>query len=173
VELRIVDNQGREVPDGQTGQIIARSPGCFVGYWDDPQATAEAIRDGWLYTGDLGHRNEEGYVWFDGREKEIIVRGGYNISPQEVEEVIYAHPSVREVAVVGQPAPVYGERVVAYVSLRDGRTADEEELREFARARLADHKVPEKFIFLAALPKGVTGKIRRRALKEMPATAVA
>jgi long-chain acyl-CoA synthetase len=170
VEIRVVDNEGREMPDGQTGEIIARSPGCFVGYWEDPQATAETIRQGWLYTGDLGRRDDDGFLCFDGRKKEIIVRYGSNISPQEVEAAISAHPAVLEAAVVGQAVPVCGERVVAYVRLREGQRADEQELREFAAERLADNKVPERIEFLPVLPKGMTGKVQRRALKEMAAT---
>ncbi len=171
VQVRLVDGDGRNVAEGQTGEIIVQTPACFTGYWDNPAATAEAVRDGWLYSGDLGHRDAQGYVWFDGRKKETIVRGGYNISPQEVEEAMYEHPAVLEVAVIGMPVPVYGERVVAYVTLRDGLSTDEQELREHAGERLAELKVPEKIVFVPSLPKGVTGKIQRRLLKEWSLTA--
>jgi long-chain acyl-CoA synthetase len=167
VEVRVVDADGREVPDGQSGEIVVRSPAQFTGYWDNPAATSETIRDGWVYTGDLGHHDTAGYIRFDGRKKEIIVRGGYNISPQEVEEAMCGHPAVLEVGVVGQLVPVHGERVVAFVALRDGVVANEQELRDHAAKRLTDLKVPEKIVFLTSLPKGVTGKIQRRALKSL------
>jgi long-chain acyl-CoA synthetase len=173
VQVRIVDANGREVLDGQIGEITVRTRAAFVGYWDDPAATKEALRNGWVYSGDLGRRDVQGYFWFEGRKKEIIVRGGFNISPQEVEEAIYAHPAVLEVAVIGMPdpLPVHGERVVAFVTLRDGLITDERELREHAAQHLADIKVPEKILFLKSLPKGVTGKVQRRALKEISAAA--
>jgi long-chain acyl-CoA synthetase len=152
-----------------------RSPANFAGYWDDPAATREVLRDGWLHSGDLARRDADGYLWFQGRKKEIIVRDGINISPQEVEEAIYSHPAVLEVGVIGipDPLPAHGERVVAFVSLRNGVTANEGELREHAFQRLADFKVPEKIMFVKSLPKGITGKIQRRALKEIRSAAVA
>jgi long-chain acyl-CoA synthetase len=171
VQVRLVDGEGRDVAEGQTGEIIVQTPACFTGYWDNPAATADAVRDGWLYSGDRGHRDAQGYIWFDGRKKETIVRGGYNISPQEVEEAMYEHPAVLEVAVIGLPDPVYGERVVAYVTLRDGPPIDEQELKEHTGERLAELKVPEKIVFVPSLPKGITGKIQRRLLKELSLTA--
>ncbi len=166
-ELRIVDPSGRDLPEGDTGELIARSPNNCIGYWNDPAATAELLRDGWLYTGDLAERDADGYYWFRGRLKQIIIRAGSNISPQEVEEVLYQHPAVFEAGVAGKPDPVYGETVAAFVSLRPGAQADEAELREFARQRLADYKTPETVVILPELPKGLTGKVLRRALKEM------
>jgi long-chain acyl-CoA synthetase len=171
VEFRVVDPVGHDLAAGETGELLVRSPGTCVGYWNDSAATRAALEDGWLHTGDLVSRDAEGYYWFRGRAKEIIIRAGSNISPQEVEEVLYHHPAVREVGVVGQPDPVYGETVVAFVALREGVSAEPEELREFARRSLADYKTPEKFLFLPVLPKGPTGKVQRRALKEMLATA--
>ena len=167
VELRVVDVGGCDVAVEETGELLVRSPATCVGYWNDPVATSAALEGGWLRTGDLVSRDADGYYWFRGRAKEIIIRAGSNISPQEVEEVLYHHPAVREVGVVGQPDPVYGETVVAFVALREEASADTEELREFARNSLADYKIPEKFVFLPVLPKGLTGKVQRRALKEM------
>src|SRR6266404_437211 len=167
VEVRVADAEGQDVPDGQTGEIAVRSPANCVGYWEDPAATAEALRDGWLYTGDLGRCDKDGYFWFEGCTKEIIIRDGSNISPQEVEEAIYDHPAVLEAAVIGLPDPAHGEKVVAFVSLREGAAASEHELIEFARPRLADYRVPERILFLSELPKGITGKIQRRVLKQM------
>ncbi len=175
VEVRVVDSDGKDVPVGKIGEIVVRSPAIFAGYWDDRAATSEVLRDGWLYSGDLARRDTDGYLWFEGRKKEIIVRDGINISPQEVEEAIYTHPAVLEVGVIGMPDPVgaHGERVVAFVSLRRGLVTDDQELRHHARQCLADFKVPEQIFFVDHLPKGITGKIQRRALKEMSSAAVA
>lgn len=167
VELRIVDFAGRDLPQGETGEILVRSPANCIGYWNDPDATRAAIEDGWLHTGDLASRDDEGYYWFRGRKKEIIIRAGSNISPQEVEEALYRHPAVREAGVVGQPDTVYGEIVVAFVVLRDGLQAEPIELRQFAQTYLAEYKVPEKFLFLHEIPKSPTGKVHRGALKGM------
>ena len=173
VELRVVDAEGEDVSDGQIGELVVRTPARFAGYWDDPAATREAVRDGWMYTGDLARRDADGYLWFEGRKREIIIRDGVNISPQEVEEAIYNHSAVLEVAVIGMPDPVgaHGERVLAFISLKDGLVVDERELRDHASQQLADIKVPERFVFRTDLPKGITGKVARRALKEMQLAA--
>jgi long-chain acyl-CoA synthetase len=173
VEAKVVDSNGREVPDGQTGELIVKTPVNLVGYWDDPAATREALRDGWLFTGDLVRRDADGYFWFEGRKKQIIIRDGSNISPQEVEEAIYTHPAVLEVGVIGTPDPVEarGERVLAFVALRDGCVTSEDELKQHARQRLADLKVPEEIVFLEKLPKGISGKIQRTALKQLQLAA--
>ncbi|HYZ85598.1 MAG TPA: AMP-binding protein [Bryobacteraceae bacterium] len=169
VQARVVDSNAKEVPDGQTGELIVKSPVNLVGYWDDPAATRAALRDGWLFTGDLVRRDSDGYFWFEGRKKQIIVRDGFNISPQEIEEALYIHPAVLETGVIGMPDPVEarGERVLAFVALRDGCVASENELREHARRRLVDLKVPEEILFLEKLPKGISGKIDRAALKQL------
>ena len=164
---RIVNHDDRDVPEGETGEIVVRSLANCLGYWNDPEATQAALRDGWLHTGDLGCRDADGYYWFKGRQKQIIIRAGSNISPQEVEEALYQHPAVLEAGVVGAPDAVYGEVVVAFVVLREGRKATPEELLEFARQRLADYKVPERILYLDGMPKGPSGKVQRRALKEM------
>lgn len=173
VDLRVLDVGGREVAAGETGELLVRSPATCIGYWNDPAATRVAQEDGWLRTGDLVSRDGDGYYWFRGRAKEIIIRAGSNISPQEVEEVLYHHPAVQEVGVVGQPGPVYGETVVAFIALREGASAEAEELAAFARRSLADYKTPGRFVFLPVLPKGLTGKVHRRALKEMLTAAAA
>jgi long-chain acyl-CoA synthetase len=175
VDVRVVDADGNVAPDGKVGEIAVRSPANCAGYWDDPVATREAMREGWLYSGDLARRDGDGYFWFEGRKKEIIVRESFNISPQEVEEAIHSHPAVLEVGVIGLPDSVAarGERILAFVALREGLVAHEQELRDHARQRLADVKVPERIVFVKSLPKGITGKIQRRALKEMPPSVVA
>jgi long-chain acyl-CoA synthetase len=138
----------------------------MTGYWQDPDATAAAMRNGWLHTGDLASRDADGYYWFAGRKKEIIIHGGSNVSPQEVEAVLYQHPAVEEAGVVGRPDPVWGEIVVAFVALRSGHSVAETELIAFARERLADYKTPEGIRFQAELPKSPSGKIQRRTLRD-------
>ena len=171
VAVLILDPLGRELAEGETGELVVRSAANCLGYWNDPEATRDLFRGGWLHTGDLASRDAEGYLWFKGRIKQIIVRAGSNVSPQEVEEALYRHPAVLEAGVVGQPDALYGEVVVAYAVLRAGMTASEEELREFAREGLADYKVPERIVFFDALPKGLTGKVDRRRLKELTLAA--
>jgi long-chain acyl-CoA synthetase len=172
IEARVVDSKGEVVANGEIGELTVRSPANCVGYWKNPSETDAAIRDGWLFTGDLVRRDSDGYFWFQGRKKQIIVRESYNVSPQEVEEVLYKHPAVFEAGVYGLPDATYGEKVIAAVSLRSGQTADEEQLREFSRKHLNDLKVPERIHFLTELPKGLSGKVDRRALKEMAQIAV-
>ncbi len=147
--VRVVDADGIEISDGSLGDVSVHRPALCIGYWKDPHAFREELRDRWIYTGDLARRDADGYYWFAGRKKEIIVRGGSNIAPQEVEEAIYHHPAVREAAVVGMPDALVGERVVAFVVLRDGCIATEDELKTLARQRLADYKVPETIVFLS------------------------
>jgi long-chain acyl-CoA synthetase len=166
ISIRLVDAGGRDVKPGEVGEICIQGPHLMTGYWQDPDATTAAIRDGWFHTGDLASCDRDGFYWFAGRKKEIIIRGGSNISPQEVEAVLYQHFAVREAAVVGRPDPVWGENVVAFVALRSGHTVTESELIAFARERLADYKTPESVNFRGELPKSPTGKIQRRALRE-------
>jgi long-chain acyl-CoA synthetase len=130
-------------------------------------ATEETLREVWLYTGDLVRIDADGYFWFMGRKKEIIIRAGSNISPQEVEEALYQHPAVLQAGVIGKPHPVCGEQVVAFVCLREGQSVGEQQLMDFARKHLADYKTPERILFLPDLPKGPTGKVLRRVLKEL------
>ena len=166
VLLRVVDADGNEVKPGEVGELIVKCPGNMIGYWNNPEATAEVLREGWLYTGDLVKQDGEGYCWFEGRKKELIIRGGSNISPQEVEAVLYQHPAVAEAGVIGIPDETWGEVVVAYVAQREEVSATEGELIEFAKEQIAAHKVPEKVFFLPSLPKSAVGKVERRALKE-------
>jgi acyl-CoA synthetase (AMP-forming)/AMP-acid ligase II len=166
VEARVVDIVGRDVSVDEPGELLIRSPALCSGYWNNPGATMEALQNGWFHTGDLVSRDADGYYWFRGRLKEIIVRGGSNISPQEVEEALYSHPAVLEVGVVGLPHDVWGEIVVAVVAPREGATAGEDEIREHARRFLADYKVPERVHFMPTLPKSATGKVHRKALRD-------
>jgi acyl-CoA synthetase (AMP-forming)/AMP-acid ligase II len=127
----VVDLAGKPVDDGQVGELQVRSPANCVGYWDNPLASAAVFDDGWLRTGDLVRRDADGFYWFEGRVKQIIIRGGSNISPQEVEEALYHHPAVLEAGVTSTPDPVHGESVIAFVAFRDRLTASEQELKEF------------------------------------------
>jgi acyl-CoA synthetase (AMP-forming)/AMP-acid ligase II len=174
--LRIVDEQVRDVAAGQTGELLVQSPAMMVGYWNDPEATAEALRDGWLHTGDMARCDLDGYYWFVSRKKEIIIRGGSNISPLEVEEVLDSHPAVHLSCVVGFPDAHYGQIVGAYVALRSDVSPKpgEDELRQFVADRIAAYKVPERIIILEEMPLNSTGKVDRKklhALASAPAAA--
>jgi long-chain acyl-CoA synthetase len=152
---------------GATGEAVVRSPSMMIGYWDDPTATAAAVRDGWFHTGDLVRRDPEGHLWFEGRRQEVIVHCGSNVSPQEVEAALYQHPGVREAGVVGVPDVIWGELVVAFVSRSPAPNVEAEELIALVAEQLAAYKIPEQIIFLEALPKSPAGKIQRRVLREM------
>jgi long-chain acyl-CoA synthetase len=166
VAFRLIDSNSADVHPGGVGELCVRGPHLMTGYWQDSEATSAALREGWFRSGDLASCDGDGFYWFAGRKKEIIIRGGSNISPQEVEAVLYEHPAVAEAGVVGRPDALWRETVVAHVALRKGRRLDEEELIAFARERLADYKTPQTVIFHSELPKGATGKIQRRALRE-------
>jgi long-chain acyl-CoA synthetase len=165
--IRILDANGNDVEPGSLGEVVLRSRASCVGYWNNPEATAHLFEGGWLHTGDLASLDEDGYLWFKGRLKQIIVCGGSNISPQEVEEALYQHPAVLEAGVVGLPDPSFGEIPVAFISLREGRHAEKDQLHAHARALLSDCKVPRRIYFMDELPKGLTGKVDRRRLREI------
>ncbi|MFM2123830.1 MAG: hypothetical protein RL328_281 [Acidobacteriota bacterium] len=165
LETRVADGNGNLVSLGEIGELQVQSPANCVGYWEDSHNTSGAFLNGWLRTGDLVRRDEDGYFWFHGRLKQIIVRGGSNISPQEIEEALYQHPGVLESGVIGMPDPVYGEKVIAFVAPRDGHQISEAAMREFLRERIAEYKVPERVFFIPSLPKGLTGKVQRRDLQ--------
>lgn len=171
MQLRLMDEQGGEVSPGEVGEIWVKSDALTVGYWENPEATTQAFTKGWFHTGDLAWMDAEGYYWFVSRKKDIIIRGGMNISPLEVEGVIYQHPAVREAAVVGKPDAVWGEVVQAFVVLKAGASTTTSDLHQFVGQRLADYKVPETFIFLAELPKGNTGKVHRKTLRDRSRSA--
>jgi long-chain acyl-CoA synthetase len=168
VEMRLVDDEGRDVADGDVGEIAIRGENVMKGYWGKPEETAKAIPDGWFRTGDLARRDEDGYYAIVDRKKEMIIRGGYNVYPREIEEALYEHPAVAEVACIGIAHPDLGEEVAAAVALKPGASADPDELREFVKARVAAYKYPRHVWLVDALPKGPTGKILRRAV-EVPA----
>jgi long-chain acyl-CoA synthetase len=162
VQLRLVDDAGQTVPDGEIGEIAIRGHNVMKGYWGKPEATAEAITDGWFRTGDLAKVDSDGYYFIVDRKKDLIIRGGYNVYPREIEEVLHEHPAVAEVAVIGIPHPDLGEEVGAAVALKPGASATPAELREFARDKMAAYKYPRQVWLVESLPKGPTGKILRR-----------
>jgi len=163
-EIKIVDDNSRELPTNHLGEIIAKGH-IMKGYYHNPQATAEVIKDGWLYTGDIGRMDEDGYLFILGRKKDIIIRKGQNIHPSDIEAVLITHPKVAEAAVVGIPDEMRGENVRACISLKTGEVATEEEIRYFCRKHMADYKLPKQIIFLDSLPKTATGKVRKGDLK--------
>ena len=166
VELEIRDAQDRPLPRGRehVGEIAVRGVNVMRGYRGNPAATAEAIIDGWFHTGDLGYVDDDGFVFVVDRKKELIIRGGYNVYPREVEDALYTHSAVAEAAVVGVPDPRLGQEVKAYVALRPGRTATESEIIEHVKERLASYKYPRSVEFRATLPKNAANKILKREL---------
>ncbi len=163
--MMIADESGAELPDGEVGEILIRGPHVMKGYWRRPEATAEAVRDGWLRSGDLGRRDSDGYFYVVDRKKDLIIRGGYNVFPREVEEILYEHPDVVEAAVVSVPHPELGEEVGAAVVLRPESKTTAEDLKAHVKSQLAAYKYPREIWFLDELPKGPTGKILKREIK--------
>ncbi|MEH7491245.1 long-chain-fatty-acid--CoA ligase [Neobacillus niacini] len=166
-EVRIVSmDDGIDIPVGEIGEIIIKGPQVMKGYWNRPEATEETIKDGWLYTGDLGYMDDKGYFYVVDRKKDMIIAGGYNIYPREIEEVLYEHPDVLEAVAAGIPDPYRGETVKAYVVLKEGSKVTSDELNQYARKYLAAYKAPRLYEFREELPKTAVGKILRRALVE-------
>jgi acyl-CoA synthetase (AMP-forming)/AMP-acid ligase II len=166
VDVRVVDEDGRDVEPGQVGEIVVRGANVTAGYWKDPELTAETIVNGWLHTGDMATVDDEGYMYIVDRKHDMIISGGENIYPREIEEVLYRHPAVLEAAVVGVPDETWGEAVKAVVVLKPGQSATEQELIDFCKADLASYKKPRSVEFVAALPKTTIGKILRREVKK-------
>jgi long-chain acyl-CoA synthetase len=165
VEMRLVDDEGRDVTPGEVGEIAIRGENVMKGYWQRPEETAKAIPDGWFRTGDLARQDDDGYFFIVDRKKEMIIRGGYNVYPREIEEALYEHPAVAEAACVGIRHPHLGEEVGAAVALKPGASVEVDELREFVKARVAAYKYPRHLWLVDSLPKGPTGKILRRAVE--------
>jgi long-chain acyl-CoA synthetase len=165
VEMRLVTDSGEPSPPGEVGEIAIRGHNVMKGYWRKPEATAEAIPDGWFRTGDLATVDGDGYYFIVDRKKEMIIRGGYNVYPREIEEALHEHPAVAEVAVIGIPHAELGEEVGAAVALKPGASATPAELRQFAKERVAAYKYPRHVWLVDSLPKGPTGKILRREVR--------
>lgn len=165
VRVRIVDEAGRELPAGQPGELAVRGDLVSKGYYRNPTATAEVMRDGWLMTGDIGYRDAEGYIYLVDRKRDLIISGGFNVYPSEVEQVISELPAVLDVTVVGAPDPKWGEAVVAVVALREGAESTAEQVIQYCKQRLGGVKAPKRVEFRASLPKSPNGKVLRRAVR--------
>lgn len=166
-DSRVLDpSTGEELPTGQIGELAVKGPQVMVGYWNRPEDTAAVLKDGWLLTGDMGYMDEDGYFYIVDRKKDMIIAGGFNIYPREVEEVLFEHPAIQEAAVIGVPDPYRGETVKAFVVLKQGMEASEEELEKHCREKLAAYKIPRLYEFRSELPKTMVGKVLRRQLQE-------
>ena len=163
-EMRIVDDDDNEVPDGEFGEIVLRGENILKGYFKNPEATAQAFRGGWFHTNDIGYRDQDGFFFIVDRKSDMIIRGGENVYPREIDEVLYQHPAVAAAATIGVPDQLYGEEVAAFIVLKEGKRATEEELIGHCQSDLADYKCPKSIHFVADIPKGPTGKLLKREL---------
>ncbi len=166
-EMKVFDDDDNEVPDGTLGEIVLRGPNVFKGYFKNPEATAQAFRSGWFHTGDIGYRDAEGFFYIADRKSDMIIRGGENIYPREIDDLLYTHPAVAAAAVIGVPDELYGEEVAAFVVLNEGQAASENEMIDFCRQHLADYKCPKTIHFVPDIPKGPTGKLLKRELARL------
>ena len=164
--MKIFDENDQEAPLGERGEIVIRGHNIMKGYYRNPEATETAIRDGWFHSGDIGYIDEDGDVFIVDRTKDMILRGGYNVYPREVEEVLYKHPAIMEAAVIGIPHERYGEEVKAVVSLKPNQQASPEEIIAYCKEYLAAYKYPRHLEIMDSLPKGPTGKLLKRALRD-------
>jgi long-chain acyl-CoA synthetase len=169
VEVTVQDDSGNILGVGQTGEICVRGANVMRGYWDKPEETAKAMRNGWLLTGDIGHRDSDGYFFITDRKKDMLLVNGINVYPREIEELMYQFPGIKEAAVIGIPDQRKGEQPLGFVSTNEGATLDEKALLQFLRGKLADYKVPKRVICMPALPRNATGKILKRTLREQAA----
>jgi long-chain acyl-CoA synthetase len=170
VEMKVVDEDGNDLPTGEVGEIVIKGHNVMKGYWNKPEATAEVMRGGWFHSGDMAKVDEDGYFFIVDRKKDMIIRGGYNVYPREIEEVLYEHPAVREAAVVAVPHDELGEEVGAAVALKEGEDVSAEELQAYVKDNVAAYKYPRRIWFVDELPKGPTGKILKREI-DVPAGA--
>ncbi|MEE9913137.1 MAG: AMP-binding protein [Deltaproteobacteria bacterium] len=166
-EMKIFDDRGQELPAGEKGEIVIRGPQVMKGYWMRPEETAESLRNGWLHTGDVGFVDPDGYFWITDRKKDLIIKGGENISPRTIEEVLYTHPQVSEAAVIGVKDEKYGEEIKAFIVLHPGEKASTEEIIAFCKTRLTSFFTPRHVVFLEAMPKSLVGKILKTELRKM------
>jgi len=165
--VQIVDEHDNPLPAGENGEIVVNGPSVMKGYLNNPQETTETLRNGWLHTGDIGYLDSEGYLFVVDRKKDMIIKGGENIYPSELEEIMYQHDAVAEVAVVGKPDPVFGESVVAFVVPKPGQTPLEKEIIDFVKAKISSFKAPANIHFVDSIPKSLVGKILKRELREI------
>ena len=166
--MRLVDLETglTEVPQGEPGEMLIKSPTVMKEYWGNPEKTAEALKDGWLHTGDIARMDEEGYFYIVDRKKDMVIAGGYNIYPRDIDEVLYQHPKVLDAIAVGIPHDYRGETVKAFIVLKPGETATAEEIVDFCKERLAIYKVPKEVEFRNELPKSAIGKVLRKILRD-------
>jgi len=164
IEVKIVNDKGEELPPGEIGELVVRGPNVMKGYLNRPESTREVLRDGWLFTGDVARMDDEGYIYIVDRKRDLIIKGGFNVYPKEIEDVILHHPKVKEVAVVGVPDPVQGEEVMAFITLKDGQWMSPEEIIGYCREHIANYKCPKIVKFTRNLPKGPDGRILKRKL---------
>lgn len=167
VEISIQDDAGQVLPPGATGEVCIRGGNIMAGYWNQPAATAEVMRGGWFLSGDVGHRDAEGFFYITDRKKDMLIVNGINVYPRQIEEIIYQFPGIREAAVIGVPDARRGEQPVAFVTLNEGAALDEKALLQFIRAKIADYKVPRRVQVLPVLPRNATGKILKTALRQL------
>jgi long-chain acyl-CoA synthetase len=167
LQMGIMDDRGNFLGPRQSGEIVIKGPSIMKGYWNKPEETAKTIVDGWLHTGDIGYVDEDGYYWITDRKKDLIIKGGENISPRTIEEVLYAHPKIVEAAVIAMKDDVYGENIKAFVALKPGLEATAQEVLEHCKSRLASFFVPKEVVFLPALPKNLVGKILKKELRKL------
>jgi len=166
-QMQIMDIQGNALAPGQQGEIVIRGPQIMKGYWHKSEETAEMIRDGWLHTGDVGYVDDDGYYWITDRMKDLIIKGGENISPRAIEEVLYMYRKVSEAAVIGMKDDIYGENIKAFLVLHPGETATAEEIIEYCRTKLKNFLLPKEVVFLQAFPKSLVGKILKKELRKL------
>jgi long-chain acyl-CoA synthetase len=167
VEMSVQDDEGRLLGTGKTGEVCVRGGNVMLGYWRQPEETAHALRDGWLLTGDIGHRDDDGYYYITDRKKDMLIVNGLNVYPREIEEVMYQVPFIKEAAVIGVPDARKGEQPLAFVSAKEGTTVDERALLQHLKARLADYKLPRRVVVLPDLPHNATGKILKTTLRNL------
>jgi long-chain acyl-CoA synthetase len=166
MEMRVVDNEGNPLPVRKEGEIVIRGPMLMKGYWNNPEETAEVLRGGWLYTGDIGYVDQDGYFWITDRKKDLIIKAGENISPRPIEQALFGHPKVSEAAVIGIKDELYGEDIKAFVVLKPGQEATAEEIIEYCRPKLTSFLLPKEVAFLKALPKSLVGKVLKKELRK-------
>jgi long-chain acyl-CoA synthetase len=166
VDVRLVDIDGKDVAQGEKGELIYRGPNVMKGYFNKPEANAEAIKDGWLYSGDVAIQDEDGFYFIVDRTKDMIIRGGLNVYPREVEEVMIQHEAVSLVAVIGIPDDKMGEEIKAFVVLKEGKSISEDDLKVWTKSKIAAYKYPRHIEFISALPMSATGKILKKELRK-------
>jgi len=162
-----VDDQDQDVPPGEVGELLVKGPNVSLGYYKLPEETAKTFRNEWLHTGDMAKMDEEGYLYIVERKKDIIIRGGFNVYPHDIEEILYQHPAIKDAVAIGVPAPMMGEEIKVYVVLKEGMTVVAEEILQYCQSHLAKYKWPKLIEFTSSLPRNPMGKILRKELRKL------